>query len=153
DVFESLGDALTRRKFVRFAYHAMSTDRREEREVEPYGLVFLNGHWYLVAHDRARGALRNFRLNRIDDVRVNGAKPNSPDYAVPESFRLRDHARSRQAWELGDSEAMQAVVEFRGESGPTVAAARLGGAVGDDVRQRRFEVRRLEPFVRWLLSF
>jgi predicted DNA-binding transcriptional regulator YafY len=151
--FETLSDALTRRKLASFAYHAMSTDRSEEREVEPYGLFFLNAHWYLAARDRARGELRNFRLNRISRVKVNTKRPQSSDYEVPAHFRLREHARSRQAWELGDADAIRAVVTFSGASGPTVAAMRLGRAVPGRQSIREFEVRRIEPFVRWLLSF
>lgn len=152
-VFDALGDALGRRKAVTFGYHAMSTDRVEEREVEPYGLFFLHGHWYLAGRDRARGALRNFRLNRVAKPRVNAAKAQTPDYQVPADFRLRDHAQSRHAWELGDGDAVRAVVELRGESGPVTAARRLGEAVEGAPARRAFRVRRADPFVRWLLSF
>lgn len=151
--FEVLSDALTRRKFVTFAYHAMSTDRTESREVEPYGLLFLNGHWYLAARDRARGELRNFRLNRIAGAKVNAKRPQTVDYCIPETFRLREHARSRHAWELGDQDAVRAVVKFDGQSGPTLAALRLGEPVPGSDGSRTFEVRRIDPFVRWLLSF
>jgi predicted DNA-binding transcriptional regulator YafY len=151
--FEALSDALTRRKVATFTYHAMSTDRTEQREVEPYGLFFLHGHWYLAGRDRARAELRNFRLNRVSGVKVNTRRPQTADYAVPEDFRLRDHARSRQAWELGDGDAIPAIVRFDGASGPTVAAMRLGQPVQGRAEHRSFEVRRIDPFVRWLLSF
>ena len=152
-VFEALGDALARRKTVRFTYHAMSTDRREEREVEPYGLFFLNGHWYLAARDLARDELRNFRLNRVSAPVVNGRRPQSADYEIPPTFRLREHARSRQAWELGGQDAVRVVVELAAHSGPSRAAARLGQPVEGHEARRAFEVRRVDAFVRWLLSF
>lgn len=152
-VFDALSDALLRRKAVSFTYHAMSSDRTEAREVEPYGLFFLSGHWYLAARDRGRGDLRNFRLNRASRVKVNGQKPAEPDYTIPETFRLRDHARMRQVWELGDGDAEEAVVEFRGQSGPTMAAMQLGEPVEGEPTRRRFAVRRPDAFVRWLLSF
>jgi predicted DNA-binding transcriptional regulator YafY len=151
--FEILSDALIRRKFATFTYHAMSTDRTDVREVEPYGLFFLNAHWYLAARDRGRDEIRNFRLNRISGADVNAQRPQTADYVVPNAFRLRDHARSRQAWELGDGDAKPAIVEFGGSSGPTVAAARLGQPIAGRENQRSFEVRRIDPFVRWLLSF
>jgi predicted DNA-binding transcriptional regulator YafY len=37
----------------------------ERRVVEPYGLLFRGGFWYVVGFDRARGALRRFRADRI----------------------------------------------------------------------------------------
>ncbi len=151
--FDALGDALRRRKVVTFSYHAMSSDRTEEREVEPYGLFFVSAHWYLAGRDRARGELRNFRLNRMRGVKVNSARAQSPDYEVPQDFSLREHARSRQSWELGDGEPLVAEIAFEGTSGATMAASRLGREVAADARRRTFEVRRLDAFVRWLLSF
>lgn len=152
-VFEALGDALFRRKQVTFTYHAMGRDLVAPRTVEPWGLFFLHGHWYLAARDVAADALRNFRLGRISDVRVNAARALSADYDIPAAFRLRDHAASRQAWELGDSEAVDVVVAFGPEADTDVAARRLGRAVPDAPGTRVFAVRRLDPFVRWLLSF
>ncbi|MEP7383316.1 MAG: WYL domain-containing protein, partial [Gemmatimonadota bacterium] len=151
--FEALGDALRRRKHATFTYHAMSSDRTEAREVEPYGLFFVSAHWYLAGRDRERGELRNFRLSRMSKVKVNAARAQSPDYEVAPDFRLREHARSRQAWELGDAEPMSAVVAFEGSSGPTMAASRLGRAVDGEPLHRVFEVQRPDAFVRWLLSF
>jgi hypothetical protein len=44
-------------------------------------------------------------------------------------------------------------VAFRVADGATAAAARLGDAVNAAGDIRRFRVRRMPPFVRWLLSF
>jgi predicted DNA-binding transcriptional regulator YafY len=59
--FGVLADALRDRKVVTFDYHAMETDATARRTVEPYGVFYLGGHWYLAGRDRDRGALRNFR--------------------------------------------------------------------------------------------
>jgi predicted DNA-binding transcriptional regulator YafY len=77
----------------------------------------------------------------------------SADYKIPPSFKLREHGQSRQAWELGDGEAISAVVDFIGDSGATVAGAELGSPKGDGSHLRTFRVRRMDTFVRWLLSF
>ncbi|MEO7648110.1 MAG: WYL domain-containing protein [Gemmatimonadaceae bacterium] len=156
---ELLNDALLRRKRVTFRYRGMTRDEDSARSVEPYGLFFLGSHWYLVAHDTEREALRNFRVSRMTDVSVNSSRAQSADYALPENFRLREHARSRQAWELGDGDSVDAEVEFTGESGAGVAAAQLGVPMErsksrhDATIRRRFGVRRMDSFARWLLSF
>ncbi len=152
ETFELLGDALARRKSVGFDYHAMSTGQTEHREVEPYGLFFVGSHWYLAARDRVREELRNFRLDRISGVKVDSTRPATPDYEIPADFHLREHARSREAWELGDGEALEAVVEFRVPSGAAAAAARLGEPVEGREDRRIFRPRRLDVFARWLLS-
>jgi predicted DNA-binding transcriptional regulator YafY len=152
-VFDALSDALVRRKRVSFSYRAMSDGQAQQRDVEPWGLFFTSGHWYLAARDRERDALRNFRLSRITGATVNRQRERSPDYEIPAEFRLREHAQSRHAWELGDGEASTVVVEFRGSSGPAAAAAKLGSEAPGAPGRRSFQVRRPDAFVRWIVSF
>ncbi|MDB4909073.1 MAG: hypothetical protein JWO05_3857 [Gemmatimonadetes bacterium] len=149
----ALGEALLRRKFVTFGYHAMHSDSETRRTVDPYGLFYHSGQWYLAGFDRNRGALRNFRVSRMQGVAMNKKKPTEFDYVVPKDFRLKDHAESRHAWEIGDGEAEEMVIEICGESGATMALSRLGHAVEGSERQRSFQVRRADAFTRWLLSF
>jgi proteasome accessory factor B len=152
DVFEILDQALVRRKRVTIRYVGM-TAGTTTRDVMPYGLFFLGHHWYLAAKDSADGPVKNFRVNRIVTALMNDQKPGVPDYDIRASFRLTEHARSREAWQLGDGAGLEAIVRFTGSSGPTVAARRLGEPVADQPDRRRFQVRRLDVFARWLLSF
>ena len=153
DTFEALNDALRRLKRVRFDYHSMGADRITRRDVEPYGLFFLSSNWYLAGRDTDKGEMRNFRLNRIGTLELNTSRSQTADYAIPDGFDLREHARSRQSWELGDGGSDEAVVEFRNPAGAARAAARLGVAVEGAGDQRKFQFRRLDAFARWLLSF
>jgi hypothetical protein len=132
DLLVALHGALEDRKRITFRYHTMSSDATGRREAEPFGLFFLNGHWYLAARAPGNDLVKNFRLNRMADVEVNRAKPGTPDYEIPARFRIREHAGSRQAWELGAGDAVEAVVAaVRG--GAAAAALRLGeGAHASD---------------------
>jgi proteasome accessory factor B len=152
-LFALLGRALVDRKVVTFDYHAMSSGTTTRREVEPYGLAFLGSHWYLVARDRDRAEMRNFRLSRMANAKANKAKPQTADYDIPASFRLEMHARSREAWNLGDDMPVDVVVEFHGATGAVRAAAKLGEPVRGAPGRRCFRVRRADTFARWLLSF
>jgi predicted DNA-binding transcriptional regulator YafY len=153
EVIERLSEALFHQKHASFDYRSMGRGETNRRTVEPYGLVFLNSHWYLVARDADRDARRNFRLSRISNVSINGARKGTPDYEIPASFSLREHAQSKNAWELGDEEPLDAVVEIRGESGAARAAAALGRSVAGHGSRKSYSVRRRDVFARWLLSF
>jgi predicted DNA-binding transcriptional regulator YafY len=153
EVFTALGTALEDRKRTTFDYRSMGTDVTSRRTVEPFGLFFLNQHWYLAGRAPDEALVKNFRLSRIANVDVNGKKPGTPDYEIPPGFRLREHAQSKQAWELGDGDAIEAIVAFRGADGAAMAAARLGEAVFGHPDRRRFRVRRQDAFARWLLGF
>lgn len=150
---EAVGDALQRRKAVRFTYRSMGRDEVGPREVEPYGLAFLSGHWYLVGRDRDAGALRQFRVSRISAVRVNAARAQTADYEVPTEFDLAAHVGSRQAWELGDAEAVDVTVRFHAANGVTLSAMALGAPVPGDPQCRRVRVRRADTFALWVLGF
>jgi proteasome accessory factor B len=153
EVLEAIDDAMRRRKLAIIEYFSMSRGASGTRTVAPYGLFFLGHNWYLAARDGESGPVKNFRVSRIHSITVNQRQPSTPDYEIPADFDLRAHARSRQSWELGDDSAVEAVVEFRGESGPTIAARRLGEPVDGTPSRRRFTVRREDAFARWLLSF
>lgn len=148
-----LGSALFKRKRISGHYHSMGSATPTERTVEPYGLFYVSGHWYLCARDVDKAELRNFRVSRMSGVRMNTSAPNTRDYEIPGEFSLREHAKSRQAWEIGDVDSIDAMVDFRGHSGATMAARAIGEPVdGSDVH-RRFTVRRSDNFARWVMSF
>jgi proteasome accessory factor B len=63
--FQPLLDAVTDRQAVTFAYRKSTDTGPERRELEPWGVVSWRGRWYVVGHDRRRGATRCFRLSRI----------------------------------------------------------------------------------------
>ncbi len=158
DVFDIIGDAMDARKRLTFTYHSIERNITSHREVEPYGLVFLTGHWYLVARDLTAQAIRQFRLSRVSAPHFDGKKAQTPDFDIPAAFNLQDHSASRLAWELGNGDATAVRVQFCGSTGQVAHALRLGRAADDDdvgsrAPARDFEVRRLDRFLRWLLGF
>lgn len=151
EVFDALGDAVRRRKAVSFRYEAPA-GRPAMRAVEPWGLFFVGGHWYLAGFDRDRAARRNFRLSRMRDVTVNGQRAGSADFEIPAGFDIRDLGTARLAWELGEGDEEGAVVEFRSPAGGR-PAVRYGLPVEGMPGRQLLTVRRWEPLVRWVLSF
>lgn len=62
-----LTDAAHAQQRVRFIYQAGDAEA-QQRDVDPYGIVFRRGHWYMVGYCHLRGALRTFRLDRLSNV-------------------------------------------------------------------------------------
>lgn len=79
-------EAIAEHRGVRFDYRTVRGED-SERRMNPWGLVFRSGHWYLVGLDRERGEIRAFRLSRMTgDLALTGeAGPR------PEGFRAADH--------------------------------------------------------------
>ncbi len=120
-----LAGAATARKIAMFGY----TNARGEvkrHEVEPYGLFFRGGRWYLVARDRDLGEVRVYALHRMDGCAVNASAPKTPDFAVPEGFSVDSYARL--PFQYG-REAFEAVGRFRADE--AWRAERLAGGSGE----------------------
>jgi len=84
----------------RVAFDYESHDRMSSRrEVEPYGVVHMDGRWYLVGHCRLREALRTFRLDRVSELEVR-----EQSFDRPAGFDAKAHLhRSMPFVEAGHS--------------------------------------------------
>ena len=71
---QQLRGAIAKRRMVRFHYHARHTSHdtaeADVREADPYGLAHYGGQWYLFGHCHRRHDIRNFRLDRMDELTV-----------------------------------------------------------------------------------
>lgn len=154
-VVRTLSRALLARKRVRFRYHGIRREEPTTRDVAPYGLLFRQGHWYLIGRDASRDAVRVFRADRMEDVKANTRAPHTRDYAVPPDFRLARFTR-REAWDLSDDAPIRAHVLFQFPASLWAERNRKGELLeqrGDGSAVRVFEVRDPAPLLRWLLWF
>lgn len=90
---------------VRFAYRNAAGEA-SDRTVDPLGLVTRDGHWYLVARDRANDEIRAFRASRFDDV---PSLTDSVAAQAPEGFDAASHVRG--PWELETGEMATLAME------------------------------------------
>lgn len=70
---------------VGITYQSWRQDQTE-RDIDPYGVVFHTGRWYLVGHDHLRDDLRTFRIDRIASV-----TPRPQAFATPDGFDPAAH--------------------------------------------------------------
>jgi predicted DNA-binding transcriptional regulator YafY len=91
--------------------------------VEPYGLVARNGFWYVVGRDADTGAVKTFRVDRIDGEVVPG---EAGAFERPTRFSLENSfERDSKLFEGGDDKV--AVVRVDGRLAPGVVRE-----LGDD---------------------
>lgn len=94
----ALFEAYQHRATVTFDY------RGEARRVDPWGIVFRRGNWYLVGFDHDRGEPRTFRADRIrSDVTVGPADAFAPPGDVDPAQLLGD-----EPWRFGGDEPVVA---------------------------------------------
>lgn len=86
--FEPALAAVRDRRPVSFDYRPGSGGGTASRRVEPWGLVWRRGRWYLVGHDLDRAAERIFRLSRISGPLRPAGPPGT--VSVPEGANLKE---------------------------------------------------------------
>lgn len=99
-----LWDAVLHRKRVKFSYQSLSSEAPSPRHVDPYGLFYRGGCWYLVGYCHLREEIRCFRLDRIRSE-IEQADPGKvePDFDRPPGFRLEDYSQ-KLPWEFEEGE-------------------------------------------------
>ena len=85
--FEAVYAAVRDRRAISFPYRTSGTGPPRVRHLEPWGIVSRHGRWYVVGHDRDRGATRVFRLSRI----AGSVSPIGPagEVIVPHGIDIR----------------------------------------------------------------
>ena len=119
----ALFDAYRSRATVTFRY------RDALRHVDPWGILFRRGHWYVVGHDHDRGERRSFRVDRIDgEVEAGTAHAFEPPARLDPGEILRD-----EPWRYGDDDVVAARVAVDAAQ----AAVVIGQVGADAVVERR----------------
>ena len=82
-------EASLARKQVRFRYRRPTGDA-ETRAIDPHGMAFVRGAWYLAGYSHERGSDRIFRLSRIEGDAYLVNEGRDPDFDPPASYNVRD---------------------------------------------------------------
>jgi proteasome accessory factor C len=75
--------ALSARRRVHLRYYVPGRDETTERDVDPVRLRWADGRWYLEAWCRSVGAMRFFRIDRVDAVEILDEPSAPPADVVP----------------------------------------------------------------------
>ncbi|WP_018590564.1 helix-turn-helix transcriptional regulator [Terrisporobacter glycolicus] len=74
---------------VEIKYRTGSEEKVKERLIDPYGIVYWNNNWYLVAFCHFRNEIRNFRVDRIISTIGTENTFNFPESFSPSKFFMK----------------------------------------------------------------
>lgn len=118
DIYQSLQEAILRHHPVDITYFSRSQGEPTKRRIDPYGLAFRIGAWYVVGYCHLRKDIRTFSLDRIKWLRVE----EQMRFRYPADFNLQEWLA--RGWQLQSAgEPTEVVVRF----GPKIASWILGG--------------------------
>lgn len=68
-VLAELEQAVANEFSVEIDYHTRRDDQPKTRVIDPYGMVYWNNKWYIVAFCHLRNEIRSFRVERILQIK------------------------------------------------------------------------------------
>ena len=92
----ALSDAARTETRVKLSYRS-ADGTQTERGVDPYGLAYRSGRWYVVGMCHMRGGLRSFRLDRVERVESLAATFSRPANFNPLTTLVSSIARLPRA--------------------------------------------------------
>ncbi|MER6406931.1 YafY family protein [Streptomyces viridosporus] len=81
-------------------HHRSWRQEHTERDIDPYGVVFHTGRWYVVGHDHLRDSLRTFRIDRIASVTSRADRFTAPDGFDPVAHLTSTLAQGSYRWQV-----------------------------------------------------
>jgi proteasome accessory factor B len=128
--FGRLWEAVRDRRPVAFRYWAAGRSEAQSRELEPWGVVNRRGRWYVAGFDRARQAVRVFRLSRVEG-RVDFSGPPG-SVTIPDGADVRKLVGAWDDWTPVQQPALLRVRTGAGHGLRRRATAQRPGADGWD---------------------
>jgi predicted DNA-binding transcriptional regulator YafY len=152
-VYQDLQNATLKHHPVDITYHSRGRQEPTRRRVDPYGLTFKIGAWYLVGYCHLREGIRTFALDRIKWLRVE----EGLRFLYPSDFDLNEWLA--RGWQLqSNGEPTQVVVRFHPEVAPWIAGGHWHPTQQiekqpDGSLLFRVKVSGYEEMLYWVLSF
>ncbi len=122
--------AIRRRGWLEITYHSAANDQVTKRQIAPYELSQSGSHEYLQGYCQSAKAVRNFRADRIVDVKeiADQVWPSNQIATNEEAieYQVKVHAASRQVLEvLPQISAGSTSATIQGFSSPWISRAIL----------------------------
>lgn len=148
---ELLWTAISGRKSVDLEYFSPRNSAITQRRVDPYGLALRRGTWTLVGLCHLRKGVRSFHVHRIRSLRANTVKPKTPDFQVPDGFRLDDFV-PHWPWQHRFHDPVEVTVRLKGPLAPLALSLFPNGKLNERPGEISVAATHLEGLLMHVLS-
>ena len=141
-------NSINENKVLRINYKAIEAEAPTERCIEPVGIYLISNFWHVIAWCKLRKDYRDFRLDRIHDLR------ETEESFTKKNLSLKDY----MAEFLYKNRLHKVVVSFYKGIAPYIQEQKLYfGFTGEEIKGDRVEMTfytgSLYYFASWLVSF
>ena len=93
EVLDTISRAISSHNPIEISYYVIARGELTKRKVDPYGLTFRFGAWYIIGHCHLREDVRTFGIDRIRSIRVV-----NEHFKYPKDFDLEGYLE--RGWSL-----------------------------------------------------
>lgn len=152
ELIDTLMQGIEDRRATFITYRSLQATESVTYDVYPFGLTYHRGSLYLVGHAPQHDAIRHWKVDRIEEARLEELRFNRPD-----SFDLQTHFAKSFGIFQGDGD-----VHVKVRFSPTVAryvqesqwhASQKLAQEKDGSLLAEFDLGSTEEIMRWIMSF
>jgi predicted DNA-binding transcriptional regulator YafY len=143
-----LSEAVARQRAVQMDYFVEQRQELTKRRVDPLGLVYYSDAWNLIAFDHLRKDVRNFRLDRIQSMRVL-----SETFKRPPGFDLKAYLHEKGSSPRNERFTVRFSKKAFRWARRSVPAEIEEELASDDSVQVSFYFENVDYIARWLLRY
>jgi len=147
-VWYKLSEAVARSRKVIMEYFVESRGEVTQRSVDPLGLVYYSDHWNLIAYDHLRETIRNFRLDRIEEMFVLSER-----FERPANFDLQTYLEEEGMRRTEQTIRLSFSQEAYNRARPTIPARIDLEEKSESVVHVSFRFDNLNYLTSWLMRF
>lgn len=142
-----VSSAISQKKMLSFRYKSKKDEEITDRELDPYLLVFYRDHWNVIGFSHKRSAIRNFVLDRMEEVKI-----------TPKNFEVKEEVDA-ETLIYGSNKSGQLVEVLVAKSADRAFRANLPTkifkkeAVSSEKIKVTFRFDNLDFLNEWLLQF
>ncbi len=154
-MIDLLIQAMEEKRRVLVVYRSAQATDSTERELGPQGLIWHNGSLYLIAWSAQTQEIRNYKVDRIEDVTLG----SDLKYVIPEDFDLEDwQKKAFGVFHGGGSDEYSVLIHFSRDAARYVQESHWHDSQWffpqpDGSVQMRLCLTELSAVTKWILSF
>lgn len=151
NILDVLLKATAEKKVVKLVYRAFGNEQNSERLIEPLGIFHENDNWYTIAWCHLRESYRQFRADRIINVRLT-EQPQQERTSLKEYYKQHHEVRDKIALQKVVIRVQKDVAKYMEQQ------RHYFGFISEIVAEDHIEMTFLcqsfeEGLARWLLMF
>lgn len=153
-MIDNLVIAIEDRKVTLMVYRSMQATEPVEQEIYPLGMVHHRGSLYLIAWSARREEVRNFKVDRMENVDMQNLQ-----YQVPADFDVQEWlSKSFGVWRSGEDNLQTIRVHFAKSAARYVQESTWHSSQRlfpqeDGTLIAEFKLPDIEEILKWILSF